>query len=75
MNEDKYMDKINELKEIIINLKMELIEERIPKGHCPFTYYRLANGKNIDCNIGCEKCRNLFIKSMEKHIRKKVAEL
>ena len=69
------MDKVSELKEIIVKLKLELVEERVPKGHCPFTYYKLANGKNVNCDIGCEKCRTLFMKSMEKHIRSKVAEL
>lgn len=69
------MCKIKELKEIIVDLKMELIEANIPRGHCPYSYYSPIEGRKIDCSIDCNDCRQLFMNDMEKVIREEVKML
>ena len=69
------MADINELKEIIIDLKMELIEERIPRGYCPYSVYTpTTERKEKEC-LDCDKCRRTFMRSMEKDIRAEVEKL
>lgn len=67
------MDKVEKLKEIIVNLQMSLIAKRVPNGYCPYTYY--PSDRNIDCDIGCEKCREIFMKDIEKKVREEVDKL
>ena len=69
------MDKVSELKEIIVNLKMDLIEKKIPEGHCPYSYYTPSAGRFVDCTISCGQCRKIFMRDMEKDIRKEVDKL
>lgn len=69
------MDKVNELKEIIVELKMELLKANIPKGHCPYSYYKPTAERKIDCSIDCDACRWLFMQDMEKDIRAEVEKL
>lgn len=72
----KNMDKISELKKIIIDLKMELVEANIPKGYCPYTYCIPSNGIEVNCaTMDCEKCRRNFMKNIEEDIRKEVNSL
>lgn len=40
-----YMAKISELKEMIIDLKLDLIKAGIPQGNCPYAYYQADNKK------------------------------
>ena len=68
------MDKISELKEIIVGLKMDLIEARIPKGHCPYSIYTPSTEKKHECN-DCDECRDIFMRDMEKDIRAEVESL
>ena len=68
------MDKISKLKEMIVNLKMELIEKKVPKGHCPYTYYTQVSRRNVDCT-DCDECRREFIEEIEKNIRKEVENI
>lgn len=68
------MAKISELKEMIVELKMDLIRANIPHGHCPYVYYDPS--VNIDCNeVECDECRRIFMENMEKDIRKEVKKL
>lgn len=67
------MDKVEKLKEIIVNLQMSLIAKRVPDGCCPYTYY--PPDKSVDCDIGCDKCRKLFMEDIEKEVRKEVDKL
>lgn len=69
------MDKVNELKEIIISLRMDLLKTKVYKGSCPYSLYAPTHGRKVDCSIGCEKCREIFLRDMEKNIRKEVEEL
>ena len=69
------MSKISELKEKIIELKLDLINANIPHGHCPYAYYNppVTHG---DCGeIDCDMCRRRFMEDMEMEIRKEVRKL
>ena len=69
------MAKISELKEMIVELKLDLINANIPYGHCPYTYYQPST-KHGDCGeIDCDKCRYRFMEDMERDIRKEVRKL
>lgn len=68
------MDKISILKEIIVNLKMELVEKKVPVGYCPYTYYTQIKRKNPDCD-DCTKCRELFMNDMRKNVEKEVNDI
>lgn len=68
------MDKVSELKEIIIGLKMELIEADVPDGYCPYSLYKPSTKRKLDCS-DCEKCRRIFMKDMEKDIRAEVEKI
>lgn len=65
--------KIEELKEIIVDLKIQLAKERIPYGHCPYCYY-LDIPQEGDCD-DCDKCKWEFFKKYEDKIRKDVEKL
>ena len=69
------MADINELKEMIINLKMQLVKAQIPKGHCPYTYSAELAKHMKDCTMDCEKCRERFMAAMKRKITKEVEEL
>ena len=72
------MDKVSKLKEIIVELKMDLIRADIPTGYCPYTYfyYKPSAERELDCNtISCDKCRKIFMQDMEKDIRAEVEKL
>ena len=70
------MDKINELKEIIIDLKMSLIRANIPQGHCPYAYYHPST-KRDTCGDGitCSECKEIFMQDIKEDIRQEVARL
>lgn len=70
------MAKISELKEMIVDLRLDLIRARIPYGHCPYAYYQPTTKRDIDCNeVGCDKCKRIFMEDMENDIRKAVRKL
>lgn len=69
------MDKVNELKKIIVDLRMDLIKEQIPKGHCPYTYYTALAKYMKNCTMDCDKCRERFMITMKKRIEKEVERL
>ena len=69
------MDKVNELKAIIVKLKMDLIKAQIPKGHCPYTYYTALAKRMKDCTMDCDKCREKFMVAIKKQFEKEVEKL
>ena len=69
------MAKISELKEMIVELRLDLVSANIPHGHCPYAYYHnpVEHG---DCGeIDCDMCRCRFMEDMETEIRKEVKRL
>lgn len=69
------MASISELKRMIVNLKMELVEAQIPKGHCPYTYHTALSRYMKDCTMDCDKCRERFMLTMKNRIEKEVEKL
>ena len=70
------MAKISELKEMIIDLRLDLIRANISQGNCPYAYYQPTTKRDTDCNkIGCNECKRIFMEDMEKDIRKAVRRL
>ena len=69
------MAKISELKEMIVESKLDVINATIPYGHCPYAYYHPPI-KHGDCGeIDCDMCRRRFMEDMERDIRKEVKKL
>lgn len=69
------MKTIQELKEIIVDLKVSLAKANIPYGHCPYAYYPGIE-QNFECgDIGCDQCRRLFFTTYEKLTKESVEKL
>lgn len=68
--------KINTLKEMIVDLRVKNISQGIPIGHCPYAYYSMQNPLEGSCgDTSCGVCRNVFLNEMRKQISAEVAEL
>lgn len=68
------MASIEELKEIIIDLKMNLIDTSIPDSNCPYAYYRKENPFSCG-SVSCERCRSIFMEIMRKDVMAEVEQL
>lgn len=53
------MATVEELKEIIIDLKVSLGKAYVPQGHCPYAYYPEVNGECRD-DGDCSVCKQEF---------------
>lgn len=61
-----------ELKEMIVDLKVENADLRVPKGHCPRAYYE-SFPENPFCEEGkCTECRYWFLEQIRKQAEKEV---
>ncbi len=68
-------DRIDALKEKIVELELDLIRESIPHGHCCYCYYK-PSIKHDDCgDISCGECKYRFMQDAEKDIREEVGRL
>lgn len=66
---------VEELKDMIVDLKIDLVKANIPKGHCPYAYYPIEKPiSNCDGDI-CEDCKKNFFNIMRKAIEEKVKAL
>lgn len=66
---------VNELKEMIIDLRVDLVKARIPETNCPYAYYNM-DMENIDCNeISCNECKRIFLENMREKIKEEVMSL
>ena len=64
-----------ELKRIIVDLRVNLVDATIPKGHCPYAYYSSLM-KPDNCNdIDCYECHTLFLRKMEEKVKEEVDRL
>jgi len=66
---------VKELKDMIVDLRMNLLREEIPRGHCPYFYYPIENAAGECGNVGCNACKMLFFQAMRKEIEKEVKAL
>lgn len=67
------MATVKQLKEMIVDLKVELVKARIPQGHCPYAYYKPSNAHKGDCS-DCNECSRLFLEEVKADIEKEVWE-
>ena len=65
-----------ELKDMIVDLKMQIIHLSIPEGNCPYAYYQVKDAPEIDCgNVSCVSCHATFNKLKRKEIREYIDSL
>lgn len=70
------MASVEELKRIIIDLRMNLVRANIPRGNCPYAYYSTTKQKDRgDCDIDCSDCMRKFLGDMRKDITEEVMRL
>lgn len=67
------MATVEELKEIIVELKVDLAKASVPNGHCPYAYYP-GMKHDSDCD-DCNKCKREFFQKYENIVRAKVEKL
>ena len=69
----EYMDKIKEQTETIVELRVDVLQARLPDGCCPYRYFGNHTNKKVDCNeIGCDECKVVFFEDYEKEVRKEI---
>lgn len=66
-----------ELKKMIVDLRIDLIDSNIPYGHCPYAYYSTSKQKGREncADISCSECRRNFLEVMREDILKEVEQL
>lgn len=64
------MATVEQLKEIIVDLKIALMKANIPNGHCPYSYYHGVE-QDGDCD-DCDVCKWKFFEKYEAKIRQEV---
>ena len=62
------MATVEELKEMIIELKVDLAKAQIPQGHCPYAYYPGIEGGCV-ADIDCGRCKREFFEKYENKVR------
>lgn len=61
---------VDELKQMIVNLRLDLVKAKIPKGHCPYAYYHIEKSRD-NCE-DCTECNAEFFAAMKKKIEAEV---
>ena len=52
------MAKVSELKEMIVDLRVELLEEMLGSGNCPYRTFGNPDNIDLDCNTKtCVECK------------------
>ena len=71
------MASVEELKEIIVDLRMSLVRANIPYENCPYAYYSTSKQKDRECcdDISCSECKRMFLEDKENDIREEVRRL
>lgn len=70
------MAKISELKEMIVELKVDLHMANLPYGTCPYRYFGNPTNKEADCNeVSCYECKRIYFEDYENVVRKEVRKL
>lgn len=67
------MATVEELKEMIVELKVDLAKASVPNGHCPYAYYPGIK-QDGDCD-DCNKCKREFFEKYENIVRARVEKL
>lgn len=71
------MASVEELKEMIIDLRMDLIRANIPYEHWPYAYSSTSKheGRRNCDDISCSECKRKFFEDNENDIRQEVNQL
>lgn len=56
-----------QLKEIILELRLKIIKLNVPQGHCPYAYYGEFVNPLGDCG-DCYKCKEVFMNKWKEII-------
>lgn len=69
------MESIEELKCRIVDLRVALAKEKVPRGHCPYSYFDIGVS-SPNCNeVDCTECKNMYWDKYRKKVEISVAEL
>ena len=71
----KHKLSVDELKDIIVDLRVENVNLSIPVGNCPYAYYEMKREVETCEDASCSKCRRDFLSKMREKIAKEVADL
>ena len=70
------MATIEELKDMIVELRMDLVRANIPYTDCPYAYYSTSKQSDRSCeDISCNECKAKFMRDMREDIEIEVAAL
>ena len=65
----------DQLKEIIVDLRLELVEKDLPRGVCPYALFRLKNmqKRRSDCmKTDCDVCHREFLELYRQEVADEV---
>lgn len=65
---------VEELKNMIIDLRFALATKDISRSDCPYAYAGEKPIENCD-SVGCDKCKRIFMYNKRKDIEKEVMAL
>ena len=77
-NKVSKMATVEQLKEMLIEERVERICNSIPDGHCPNAYYQfeyLSGCMSDDENDSCFQCKKRFKQAVEQKVRKEIEKL
>ena len=66
---------VEELKTMLVDTKIALIKERVPRGHCPYAYYDIGMEKPNCNDVDCDECGIEFFSEYKKQIMLEVEKL
>lgn len=66
------MATIEQLKEIIIELKVDVARARVPYGHCPYAYFTCVETEEECGDCDCTECKCKFFEKYKSIIRQEV---
>lgn len=72
------MAKVSELKEMIVDLRVELLEEMLgnSNSNCPYRTFGNPDNVDLDCNAkSCVECKEEFFERYREEVRKEVRKL
>lgn len=70
------MAKVSELKEMIVDFRVELLEEMLGNSNCPYRTFGNPYNVDLDCNAkSCVECKEEFFERYREEVRKEVRKL
>lgn len=70
------MAKVSELKEMIVDLRVELAESLLGSGNCPYRTFGNTDNIDVDCNAKtCVECKEEYFENYREEVRKEVRKL